>query len=279
MRRWIILGCLCLFGCEQTKELPPQEPAVVVDESSDIRILAWNIESDGSNTDKIISQLTSEMPAFDILALSEVPPADVQRLSQFFGERLGVVDRSIGDDRLILAWSDRFDKSVPISIGGNDFAPGYHRAPLGVVLSDSQTGLEFVVMNNHLARGNAELRQQQAALLVDWARNQSQAVIAVGDYNMDYDFAREAGNDSFAEMLRDGIYKWIKPKEMIDTNWYDPEGDGVDNYPGSMLDFTFVAGPAMDWSVTSEVIVRPGDFPDDDTTSDHRPIYTTIAAP
>ncbi len=279
MTRWISFVCLSLAGCGQTSELPPKQSLVVVGDSSEaIRILAWNIESDGSDTDTIIAQLESDMPTFDILALSEVPPADVQRLSQFFGERLGVVDKSMGDDRLILAWSDRFDKATQIAIGGSEFAPGYHRAPLGVLLSDSRTGREFVVMNNHLARGDADLRNRQAALLVDWARNQSKAVIAVGDYNMDYDFQREAGNDAFAAMLSDGIYKWIKPKELIDTNWYDPEGDGVDNYADSMLDFTFVAGPAMDWNVTSEVIVRPGDFPDDDSTSDHRPVYTTIAA-
>jgi hypothetical protein len=28
--------------------------------------------------------------------------------------------------------------------------------------------------------------------------------------------------------------------------------------------------------VTSEVIVRPGDFPDDERTSDHRPILMTV---
>lgn len=283
MSRWILCSFLLVAaGCEQRYDSPPiEKPPVQVGDSSDaaIRILAWNIESDGSDTDTIIAQLKSEMPPFDILALSEVPPADVSRLSEFFGQRLGAVDSSLGDDRLILAWSDRFEKAEPISIGGDNFAPGYHRAPLGVFLTDSKTGCEFIVMNNHLARGDADLREQQARLLVGWARNQSQAVIAVGDYNMDYDFRREAGNDAFAAMLVDGIYKWIKPKELIDTNWYDPEGDGIDNYAGSMLDFTFVAGPAMDWNLTSEVVVRPGGFPDDETTSDHRPVLTTIYPP
>jgi hypothetical protein len=39
-----------------------------------------------------------------------------------------------------------------------------------------------------------------------------------------------------------------------------------------MLDFAFVAGPAKGWKAVCKVIVRDGDFPDDEATSDHRPI-------
>ena len=72
------------------------------------------------------------------------------------------------------------------------------------------------------------------------------------------------------------MWKWIEPEELIDTNWFDPEADGVDNYPGSMLDFTFVSGKARRWDVRSRVIVRDGDFPDDETTSDHRPVEVVV---
>ena len=77
-------------------------------------------------------------------------------------------------------------------------------------------------------------------------------------------------------MLHDGIYKWIQLEEFIDTNWAERGGDGVDDYPDSMLDFVFVAGPAMDWNVSSSVVVCDGDFPDDDKTNDHRPVLTII---
>ena len=66
---------------------------------------------------------------------------------------------------------------------------------------------------------------------------------------------------------------------MIDSNWYDPEGDGEDNYPGSILDFAFVSGPAIEWPAESNVIVREGDFPDDEKTSDHRPLELLIQLP
>lgn len=281
----VCVGLLAaFFGCEQRYDSPPIEPAAGVAtevplaaSSEEIRILAWNIESDGSSTDRIIEQLKTEMPAFDILALSEVPPADTTRLSQFFVDGGGVVDVSRGDDRLTIAWSKRYELIEEINLRSEEFAPGYHRAPLAVHLKDTLSGKQFVVMNNHLARGNADLRTHQAEMLVDWARNQTRAVIAVGDYNMDYEFSSGAGNEAFAAMLADGIYKWVRPRELVDTNWYDPEGDGIDNYAGSILDFTFVAGPAMDWEVESEVVVREGDFPDDDKTSDHRPLLTVIA--
>jgi hypothetical protein len=77
-------------------------------------------------------------------------------------------------------------------------------------------------------------------------------------------------------MLQDEIYQWIKPSEFIDTNWADSDDDGLDNDPDSMLDFTFVAGSATEWNVTSSVVVRLGDFPEDDTTSDHRSVLTII---
>jgi hypothetical protein len=38
----------------------------------------------------------------------------------------------------------------------------------------------------------------------------------------------------------------------------------------------FVANGAKQWKGESDVIVRAGDFPDDDQTSDHRPIIATF---
>jgi hypothetical protein len=80
------------------------------------------------------------------------------------------------------------------------------------------------------------------------------------------------GNDAQDEIRRDNVWKWVEPVTWIDTNWWDPEGDGLDNFDGSLLDFAFVAGPAKDWESQCEVIVELNDFPDDETTCDHRPI-------
>ena len=131
-------------------------------------------------------------------------------------------------------------------------------------------------MVNHLARGNAELRKMQAIGLREWARDQDAPLVSIGDFNMDFDFRTERGNDAFPEMIRDSIWTWVRPKELVDTNWADRGKDGVDDYPDSMLDFAFVAGPAKTWTPECVVVVRPSDFPDDDKTSDHRPIRLTL---
>ena len=96
---------------------------------------------------------------------------------------------------------------------------------------------------------------------------------------MDYDFHTKQGNSAFPEIVRDNVWTWVQPQELIDTNWYDPDKDGKDNFPDSMLDFAFVAGAAKDWNPVCKVIVREGDFPDDDTTSDHRPIELILQIP
>ena len=105
----------------------------------------------------------------------------------------------------------------------------------------------------------------------EWARNKSVPIVAIGRFDFDYDFNTKKGNAAFVEFLRNGVWKWIKPVDVIDTNWSD-DGNGIDRFPNSMSDFCFVAGAAKDWQAKSQVIVRDGDFPDDEKTSDHRPV-------
>lgn len=134
-------------------------------------------------------------------------------------------------------------------------------------------------MNNHLTRGKEENRNLQAELLSAWAGQSILPIIAVGDYNMDYDFRTRKGNAAFDIMQKDGRWKWIEPKELIDSNWADSKRDGKDDYPESLLDFVFVNQAAQKLQISCEVIVRPGDFPDDEKTSDHRPVLTLIPLP
>ena len=147
-----------------------------------------------------------------------------------------------------------------------------HRSPLMAKFRDKHSDIEFLVVLNHLARGSAELRQEQAKALRLWAEDKEFPIIGIGDYNFDFDFPTYQGNPAFHEFLADGIWHWVQPNELVDTNWSDRDGDGADNYPHSCLDFTFVAGKAKLWHSRSRVIVRDGYFPDDDETSDHRPV-------
>jgi hypothetical protein len=76
--------------------------------------------------------------------------------------------------------------------------------------------------------------------------------------------------------VRDDIWEWIQPKEIIDTNGADQNPDGIDDYPRLVLVFVFVSNGATNWKLACQVIAAEGDFPDTDRTSDHRPLEVTI---
>ena len=181
---------------------------------------------------------------------------------------------------MLLAWNaTKFDKikvEELTKFEDQEFAPGIQSAPLIAQLRLKHSQTEFIVVMNHLTRGSPELRKRQALILVDWAKQQSLPIVTVGGYNFDYDIPTKKGNEAFDAFLSDGTWKWIEPKRLIDTNWADRNRDGKDDYPDSMLDFSFAAGPAKQWGLQSEIIVRDGDFPDTEQTSDQRPIRTTV---
>ncbi|MFT7631590.1 MAG: endonuclease/exonuclease/phosphatase family metal-dependent hydrolase, partial [Mariniblastus sp.] len=246
------------------------------------RLFSWNVESDGADSKVIAEQLKEMNPDehYDIFALTEVLPQDLKVYQMALGSNYQYAySKSGSSDRLeILYNEDKFELVQFMELKEINIL-GRYRAPLIVHLRDRETKVEFQVMVNHLARGKAEIRQQQATMLVEWARDQTLPVFALGDYNFDYVFSTRKGNEGFVNMMRDNIWKWIEPETLIDTNWYDNprEPDGIDDYPGSMLDFAFVAGPAKNWKATCKIIVRDGDFPDDKSTSDHRPYELLIA--
>jgi endonuclease/exonuclease/phosphatase family metal-dependent hydrolase len=243
---------------------------------STITIIAWNVESGGSDPEVIARQL-AEFTEADVIALSEVSHRAFQSFCDGAGEQFETVTSVTGGgDRLQILYDDeRFELIRQQELDEYRDYPlnnGNHRSPLVAHLREHETGVEFQVMVNHLARRDENLRNQQAIGLREWARDQTLPTVAVGDYNLDYAFVTQRGNEAFVEIMRDGVWDWIEPVEFIDTNWSDSDNDGFDNYPDSMLDFAFVAGPAKDWQPVCNVIVRDGDFPDDATTSDHRPI-------
>ena len=272
MKRQILLLAL-LVGCNPGGLTPADDSPA---DPTQISILAWNVESGGSDPALIAEQLRA-LDGYDVYALSEVSPDDFELFAGVFGPGFESVESETGrGDRLqILFDSERFELIRRQEMDRyRDYLlnNGTHRSPLMVHLRERDTGVEFQVVANHLARSNEQLRTKQAIGLREWARDQTLPTITIGDFNMDYDFPSQEGNEAFVEMLRDNIWEWVEPTEFIDTNWSDSDGDGRDNYPHSMLDFAFVAGPAKEWKPASEAIVREGDFPDDERESDHRPI-------
>lgn len=263
---------------------PTSYPAtqLAAKQPGEIHMLSWNVESEGADADIVGRELTAlnDADRYDIVGLTEVMPADLKKFRLALGMHYKYAYSKSGrNDRMQLLFNEeKFEKIRHFELTDINLRNRY-RAPLVAHLKRRTDAVEFLVMVNHLARGRAEVRQEQAKLLVEWARDQTLPVFAIGDYNFDYVFETDSGNPAFAIMLRDNIWQWIPPQPLVDTNWFDnPEQpDGKDDYPGSMLDFAFIAGPAKDWQTACQVIVRPGDFPDDSTTSDHRPFQLIIS--
>lgn len=245
-------------------------------QGSSLKVLSWNVESEGSDP-SVIAQQLQEMSGYDIYALCEVLPETAQQFLEACGPGFASIASRTGyNDRLQIIYDTRrFELVRRLEL--HEINNEVHRSPLVAHLRDRATQREFLVMNNHLARGDADFRTEQARRLVEWARDQTLPIIAVGDYNYDFEFSTDTGNEGFRTMLRDNIYRWVRPEKLIDSNWFDPEPDGMDNYPGSLLDFAFVAGPAVEWNAVCRIVVRPNDFPDDETTSDHRPFELILA--
>ena len=255
-----------------------------------LTIVNYNVESGGSD-EKLVAEQLVEAGPFDIIALCEVDDCDAIHgvICQQWGGSFDYILGGTGiyedgpDDRLCVMWnSRRLEDLLYVEIkevGGIRMHRPGHRAPLAVKFRDRRLGTTFWVVQNHLARGDANFREQQARGLREWARSKSIPIICVGDFNFDYHFHRKKGNEAMDSFMRDNVWKWIRPEEMIDTNWSDRDRDGRDDYPDSMLDFAFVAGAAKEWAATCRVITREDDFPDDRRTSDHRPVELKITIP
>ncbi|MDB4766545.1 endonuclease/exonuclease/phosphatase family protein [bacterium] len=261
---------------------------VVITAKPDTRltIIGWNVESGGNDPVVIASQIAGM--DCDVLALNEVSEKNVEAYGRAFEKGSDCLGRSTsvhtgsgrGDKLAIYFDNVRFQLTSSeemFSYRQYVLNDGNHRSPLDVVLRDRQTGYEFIVMTNHLARANKRLRQEQAAGLREWARDSSMPIIAIGDFNFDYSFKTQQGNESFVEFMRDGVWEWVTPEPLIDTQWSDDKGK--DRYPDSMLDFAFVANGAKQLNPKCSVIVTEGDFPDNKQTSDHRPVRLAIELP
>lgn len=244
---------------------------------SQYKIMAWNVELDGGAKPDVIAGQMQEFKDYDIIALMETRPETFEVIKKSTKHK-AAISRSGNNIRLALLWNDeRFSIEKFEELDDLNDENMRHRSPWAMLVKERATDQAFYLVTVHLARGREQLRQRQARGIRDWTREKTLPVIAIGDFNFDYVFADNKGNKAFDQFLEDGIMKWVRPEEFIDTNWYDPESDGIDNYPGSMLDFAFVAGPAKDWSPKCRVIVRDGDFPDDKSTSDHRPIELLLS--
>lgn len=240
-----------------------------------LTVVSWNVESGGSD-DQNIRQRIGSFQGVDVWGLSEVfspSSASTFEAGAEDGEDANfekIVGTTGGADRLaILFNAERFrlvrsQELTHINQGG-------HRAPLVAELQEISSNKNFFFMVNHLARGNADLRRRQATQLNEWVRTQTIPVIAVGDYNFDWEVV---GGDQdhdlgYDNMTNANAWTWVRPATLIKSQCSP-------NF-NSVLDFIFVNTPAQGWSGTSRIIVEPNDCDPSPLTSDHRPVVGTFS--
>lgn len=242
--------------------------------NNQITVVSWNVES-GDAEPATIAQRIAGFQGIDIWGLSEVHPNDpaTYESAAESGENADfarVVGTTGSSDRLVILFNtNRFEKLTSIELHDINVS-GTVRAPLVVRLRKKDDGTEFLFMVNHLYRGDANGRHQQAQLLNAWARTQTAPIIAVGDYNFDWSVTRgDADHDQgYDFMTQNGVFTWVRPPTLVETQC----SDRFD----SVLDFVFTAGTASTWAPSAEIVVVAGDCPDNNQTSDHRPVRASF---
>jgi len=253
--------------------------------ADDLSVLTWNVESGGSNPLLIGTQL-ERLGRFDIIALQEVSDQDLESYTAELPVSYKYIISKSGsssNDHLMIIYN-----SVALTLSGFrelDAYAGititphnYKRSPLIAEFFHGETGETFLFVTVHLDRSDEEHRSLQSFVLREWVSDQRIPVILAGDFNFDYNFLEEnPGNPSFKIFTYQDSIRWLKPEKLIDTNY--SETAGQETYPDSVLDFIFFANISDPGTSRSEIIVTPGDFPDNQCTSDHRPVTGIIDLP
>lgn len=245
--------------------------ATVPAAAEEFTVVAFNVESGGTDRDVIADQLTT-ISGVEIWVLSEVQRFSWattfdQALEDSTGKDHGFwISDSGGGDRLLILYDktrlqmvDHFEIES-INIGGGV------RASLVVTFESKTTGDRFQVMANHLYRTRPDRRLRQARLLNEWIRDHPELpIINAGDFNFDWD-AENGDQDhgpGYDKLTEDDRWKWVRPGTLIRTQCSF----------NSVLDFVFTGNGAQSWSAASEILFPEADYcPDTNATSDHRPV-------
>lgn len=247
-----------------------------------LRVVAFNVESGGADPSTIAQQI-STMGAVDIWGLSEVK--NFAWAMQFKAAVMAatgdpywfIFGNTGGEDRLVLLYNqDTLEELDTEEL--HDINPeGRVRAPLVAHFRIKGTSQEFKAVVNHLYRKRANLRHQQARQLRAWAETQTVPVITLGDFNFDWE--SDTDHDTgFDELTSGNVFTWVRPSNLLLDGNLLPTQCHTDFR--SVLDFVFVGGDAQDWSGSSQILFpQPEYCPDDNLTSDHRPVEATFTLP
>lgn len=247
-------------------------------EAVDFQVISWNIESGQSRPATIARQVRDDFEGIELWGFSEVQSDEVAARLESAAEEgedtdmARITGTTGGTDRLVILYdTSRFELLDSYELSDINVS-GTVRAPLVAHLRGLKTGLKVLFVVNHLYRGDNQGRHRQATMLNEWAAQQADPVITVGDFNFDWHYQNgDTDHDrGFDNLVANGVFEWVRPSVLVPTHDSDFE---------SVLDFIFIAAnqtQRVGWTASSQILVRPGDFPDDNSTSDHRPVFGTF---
>ena len=252
--------------------------ASVVYAQKRLLILGWNVES-GENDSATISQQLEALEGYDLIGLTEVNSANAVAYAEAAAKGEGAkghartdfrhrVSQSGRGDRTVIIWDNKRLELIGQAQELDHLNDDNHRAPFFAHFRLRGSSVAFLFMVNHLARIDADLRQRQATGLKEWAAQQNLPVIAVGDYNFDYDIDDGMGNQAMKKMLEGGIWQWVRPRRLHRTQ--------ASNKFYSVLDFIFLAHKPDHWQADSWILQIAAPIVDDNNRSDHRPVEARI---
>ncbi|MCT4648493.1 MAG: DNA/RNA non-specific endonuclease [Carboxylicivirga sp.] len=241
-----------------------------------LQVISWNVESGGATKETVVSiikDIEKRYGKIDIWGFSEVQNESwIASFRKSLGEdywyQLGTTGHS---DRLGIIYNRSVFSQVGTLLEFHDINPnGNVRSPIALKLMHTESGQEILFMVNHLYRGDKKGRQTQAQKLNEWIQQIDLPVIAVGDYNFDFDISSQQGNKAFDIFIEDDHFTWVKPQTLISTQ--------CNKNFNSILDFIFINDDGrLIWKYPeSEIFVQPNDCDKSKYKPDHRPIYANF---
>ncbi|AOR25145.1 endonuclease/exonuclease/phosphatase family protein [Clostridium taeniosporum] len=244
-----------------------------------INIGTWNLESDDSDANFLANQiLENNLFKYDIWGFSEVKNKKVlDILTQTFTNHSGnkfsyfIGDTKNNDKLGIVYNTEKYELLKAGEIDTTDLGNPNHRDTLLGYFKQIESGKDFTIAVNHLARGNRESRLEQVKIFNLWSIEEikkGNLIFAIGDYNFDWDIKLKKGNRSFDTFMAYNIYDWIMPEELIATNLHKKYN--------SILDFIFYADPNETIVEATSHILLKDISKDTPWGSDHRPVIASI---
>ncbi|ACK70031.1 Endonuclease/exonuclease/phosphatase [Gloeothece citriformis PCC 7424] len=276
----VLRGIICLAICFTLASCTYALPM----KAAPLTVMSYNVESDDINDTnprlvaEDIERIRSNMP-IDIWGLSEVlnqEAADIftDAISSPDTEYRSILGTTGGADQLQIVYNPETVRLIDTQELRNS---GGTRAPLVAHFELLGNGREFLFTVNHFNRGDEDRRNQQARFLREWGAEQTLPIVAVGDYNFDYDPQTQSGNEAFDIFLEDDTFIWIRPECLAD-NSCPPTGTQCNPTYNSILDFVFVSERATQWDNISDILLidEPVCEKESRGYSDHRPVVASF---